>query len=253
RGAAFYEGKVYVGVLDGRLAALDASTGEVVWEVVTVDQTKPYTITGAPRIVDGKVIIGNGGAEYGVRGYVSAYDADTGELVWRFYTVPGDPSLPFESEAMERAASTWSGEWWKYGGGGTVWDAMAYDPELDLLYIGTGNGSPWNWHIRSNGQGDNLYLSSIVALRPDDGELVWYYQTTPGDTWDFTATQHLMLADLEIGGEPRKVIMQAPKNGFFYVLDRETGEFISAEPYTEVTWATGVDPETGRPIEVPGA
>ncbi|MEX2582132.1 MAG: PQQ-dependent dehydrogenase, methanol/ethanol family [Gemmatimonadota bacterium] len=253
RGAAFYDGKVYVGVLDGRLAALDAATGEVVWETVTVDQSQPYTITGAPRIVDGKVIIGNGGAEYGVRGYVSAYDADTGELVWRFYTVPGDPSQPFESEAMALAAETWSGEWWEYGGGGTVWDAMAYDPDLDLLYIGTGNGSPWNWHIRSNGEGDNLYLSSIVAVRPDTGEMVWYYQTTPADTWDFTATQHLMLADLEIGGETRQVIMQAPKNGFFYVIDRATGEFISAEPYTEVTWATGVDPQTGRPIEVPGA
>lgn len=253
RGVAFYQDKVFVGTLDGRLAAIDGRSGEVVWEVVTVDQDEPYTITGAPRIVDGMVIIGNGGAEYGVRGYVSAYDAGTGELVWRFHTVPGDPSLPFESEAMEHAASTWSGEWWKYGGGGTAWDSFAYDPELDLLYVGTGNGSPWNWQIRSNGEGDNLYLSSILALRAGTGELVWYYQTTPGDTWDFTATQHMILADLQIEGRTRKVIMQAPKNGFFYVLDRETGEFISGDAYTEVTWASGIDPETGRPIEVPGA
>ncbi len=252
RGVAVYKGKVYVGVLDGRLAALDAETGKVVWQVVTVDQSRSYTITGAPRIVKGKVIIGNGGSEYGVRGYVSAYDAETGKLVWRFYTVPGDPSQPFESPAMEKAAKTWKGEWWKMGGGGTVWDSMAYDPELDLLYIGTGNGSPWNQHVRSPGGGDNLYLSSIVALRPDTGELVWYYQTTPGDTWDFTATQHILLADLEIGGRTRKVLMQAPKNGFFYVIDRATGELISAEAYVTVSWAKGIDKQTGRPIEAPG-
>lgn len=253
RGVALYEGRVYVGTLDGRLVALDAETGDVVWEIVTVDQEQPYTITGAPRIVGGKVLIGNGGAEYGVRGYISAYDARTGELVWRFYTVPGDPSQPFESAAMEAAAETWTGEWWRYGGGGTVWDSFAYDPELDLVYVGTGNGSPWNREVRSPEGGDNLYLSSIVALRGETGELVWHYQTTPGDSWDFTATQHILLADLEIDGRLRKVAMQAPKNGFFYVLDRETGELISAEPYTEVTWATGVDLETGRPIESPRA
>ncbi len=252
RGVAVYKGKVYVGILDGRLAALEAETGKVVWQVVTVDQSKSYTITGAPRIVKGKVIIGNGGSEYGVRGYVSAYDAETGKLVWRFYTVPGDPSKPFESPAMEKAAKTWKGEWWKMGGGGTVWDSMAYDPELDLLYIGTGNGSPWNQHVRSPGGGDNLYLSSIVALRPETGQLVWYYQTTPGDTWDFTATQHILLAELEIGGRRRKVLMQAPKNGFFYVIDRATGELISAEAYVTVSWATGIDKRTGRPIESPG-
>ena len=164
-----------------------------------------------------------------MRGYVSAYDAETGKLVWRFYTVPGDPSKPFENPALEMAAKTWTGEWWKLGGGGTVWDSMAYDPELDLLYIGTGNGSPWNRAIRSPGGGDNLFLSSIVALKPDTGEYVWHYQTTPGDTWDYTATQHMILADLTIDGRARKVIMQAPKNGFFYVLDRATGELISAE------------------------
>lgn len=249
RGAAFYRGHVYVGTLDGRLAALDAATGDPVWTAATFDPDTDYTITGAPRVVQGKVIIGNGGAEYGVRGYVSAYDAETGDLIWRTYTVPGDPSRPFESEAIEKAAKTWSGQWWKAGGGGTVWDAMAYDPELDLLYVGTGNGSPWSRNLRSPGGGDNLYLSSILALNTDDGEIVWHYQTTPGDHWDFTATQPLILADLEIEGQPRKVIMQAPKNGFFYVLDRENGAFISAEPYVPVTWAEGIDPSTGRPVE----
>lgn len=253
RGVAVYKGKVYVGALDGRLIALDAADGKVVWQALTVDQNQPYTITAAPRVVKGKVIIGNGGGEYGVRGYVSAYDAETGKIAWRFYTVPGDPSKPFESPALEKAAKTWTGEWWKMGGGGTVWDSVAYDPELDLLYIGVGNGSPWNQQIRSPQGGDNLYLSSIVALRPDTGQYVWHYQTTPGDTWDFTATQHMILADLNIGGRARKVLMQAPKNGFFYVIDRATGELISAEPYVPVTWAKGVDKKFGRPIENPAA
>ncbi len=253
RGVALYEDKVYVGTFDGRLAALDRKTGKVIWQAQTVDRDQPYTITGAPRIVKGKVIIGNGGAEFGVRGYVSAYDARTGKLAWRFYTVPGDPSKPFESPEMESAAKTWKGEWWKYGGGGTAWDSFAYDAELDLLYVGTGNGSPWNQEIRSPGGGDNLYLSSILALRPDTGKLVWYYQTTPGESWDFTATQHMILADLKIGGRVRKVLMQAPKNGFFYVLDRKTGELISAEAYVPMTWAKGIDKKTGRPIEDPAA
>ncbi len=248
RGVAVYRGKVYVGTLDGRLVALDAETGDPVWETVTVDPEKDYTVTGAPRIVKGHVILGNGGAEFGVRGYVSAYDAETGELAWRTFTVPGDPSKPFESEALERAAGTWTGEWWKAGGGGTAWDSMAYDPDLDLLYVGTGNGSPWSRYTRSPGGGDNLYVCSILALRPDTGELVWHFQTTPGDTWDYTSTQHMILADLMIEGRLRKVLMQAPKNGFFWVIDRESGEFISAEPYVTVTWADGVDPKTGRPI-----
>jgi PQQ-dependent dehydrogenase (methanol/ethanol family) len=253
RGVAIYKGKVFVGVLDGRLAALNAETGKVVWQVTTVDQNYAYTITGAPRIVKGKVIIGNGGAEYGVRGYVTAYDAETGKQDWRFYIVPGDPSKPFESEALEQAAKTWNGQWWKYGGGGTAWDSFAYDPDLDLLYVGTGNGSPWNQQIRSPGGGDNLYLSSILALRADTGKLVWYYQTTPGESWDFTATQHMILADLEIQSRKRKVLMQAPKNGFFYVLDRATGELISAEKIVPISWATGVDRKTGRPIENPAS
>jgi len=254
RGAAFYKGRVYVGVLDGRLAAIDAASGKVAWQTTTVDQNQPYTITGAPRIAKGKIIIGNGGAEYGVRGYVSAYDAETGKLAWRFYTVPGDPSKPQENKALERALPTWKGsDWWKYGGGGTVWDSIVYDPELNLLYVGTGNGSTWNRHVRSPGGGDNLYLASILAINPDNGELVWHYQTTPGDTWDYTAVQPMMLADLTIGGRQRKVIMQAPKNGFFYVIDRATGELLSADKYVEVTWASHVDMKTGRPVEIPGA
>jgi quinohemoprotein ethanol dehydrogenase len=252
RGVAAWQGRIYVGTLDGRLLALDAADGSLVWETMTVDPTQPYTITGAPRVVKGKVLIGNGGAEYGVRGYVSAYDAATGALAWRFYTVPGNPDEGFESEAMRRAAETWSGEWWRLGGGGTVWDSMAYDPELDLLYVGVGNGSPWNRRLRSPGGGDNLYLSSIVALRPDTGQYVWHYQVVPAETWDYTATQHIMLADIEWAGETRKVLMQAPKSGFFMIVDRVTGELISAEPFAEVSWATHYDLSTGRPVEVPG-
>ena len=253
RGAALYRGKVISATLDGRLIAVDAETGALAWSTMTVPEDSMYTITGAPRIAKGKVIIGNSGAEYGVRGYVDAYDAETGELAWRFYTVPGNPADGFENEAMRMAAETWTGEWWTGGGGGTVWDSIVYDPELDLLYIGVGNGSPWDRNIRSPGGGDNLFLSSIVALRPDTGEYVWHYQTTPGDTWDYTATQPIMLAELPIGGRVRQVLMQAPKNGFFYVLDRRTGELISAEEFVTVTWASHVDLATGRPVELAGA
>jgi len=248
RGVAVWGDTVLIGVLDGRLIALDANNGKQKWSVSTVDSDKPYTITGAPRIANGKVFIGNGGAEFGVRGYVSAYDISNGELLWRFYTVPGDPSKPFENPILEEASKTWSGEWWTLGGGGTAWDSMAYDPELNLLYVGVGNGSPWNPNVRSAGEGDNLFLSSIVALNADTGAYAWHYQTTPGEAWDYTATQHMILADLEEDGDVRKVIMQAPKNGFFYVLDRQTGEFISGEPYVATTWAKSIDPETGRPI-----
>lgn len=250
RGLAVWQDKVFVATLDGYLIALDRFTGQVAWRTLTIDPAKDYTITGAPRVVKGRVLIGNSGAEYGVRGYVSAYDAATGALSWRFYTVPGNPANGFENPAMEMAAKTWNGEWWKMGGGGTVWDAMAYDPELNLLYIGVGNGSPWNREIRSPGGGDNLFLSSIVALNPDTGAYVWHYQTTPGESWDFTATQQIILADIPWQGKPRKVLMQAPKNGFFFVIDRVTGELLSAKPYTRVNWAKGYD-QSGRPIEVP--
>jgi alcohol dehydrogenase (cytochrome c)/quinohemoprotein ethanol dehydrogenase len=253
RGVAVWKGKVFVGTIDGRLIALDSATGNKLWEVVTVDQTKPYTITGAPRVVKGKVLIGNGGAEFGVRGYVSAYDVDTGKMAWRFYTVPGNPADGFEQPILEQAAKTWYGQWWKLGGGGTVWDSMSYDPDLDLLYIGVGNGSPWNRALRSDGKGDNLFLSSIVALRPDTGEYVWHYQSTNGESWDHTATQQIIIADLMIDGQKRHVVMQAPKNGFFYVIDAATGKLISAQNFTEISWAKGVDPKTGRPIENPAS
>lgn len=249
RGVALYNGLVYVGTLDGRLIAIDGATGKKVWQVMTVDQDESYTITGAPRVYDGKVIIGNGGAEYGVRGFVTAYDALTGEQVWRFYTVPGDPALGFENEAMRKASETWSGKFWETGGGGTAWDAFAYDPDLKLIYVGVGNGTLWNQEFRSPEGGDNLYLSSIVGLNSENGDLEWHYQTTPGDTWDYTATQHIILADLTINGQARKTLMQAPKNGFFYVLDRTNGELLSADPYVYVNWATHVDLETGRPVE----
>jgi quinohemoprotein ethanol dehydrogenase len=265
RGAAVYAGKVFVGVIDGRLVAVDARTGSPVWEAVTVDQAKPYTITGAPRAADGLVYIGNGGAEYGVRGYVSAYDVETGALRWRFYTVPGDPAKGPDGAAsdpiMATAAATWNGEWWKWGGGGTAWDAIVYDPDFDQVLVGVGNGSPWNQQIRSPGGGDNLFLASILALDARTGAYKWHYQTTPGETWDYTATQPIMLAELTIDGALRKVAMQAPKNGFFYVIDRKDGKLISAKPFLDLrpakdtpegeplAWAYAVDEKTGRPIE----
>ncbi|MES2422823.1 MAG: PQQ-dependent dehydrogenase, methanol/ethanol family [Pseudomonadota bacterium] len=251
RGVALHKGKVFVGAYDGRLVALDAATGARVWEQDTViDRSKPYTITGAPRVFNGKVIIGNGGAEYGVRGYITAYDADTGAQKWRWFTVPGDPSKPFEDESMAKAAKTWdpSGKYWEAGGGGTAWDSITFDAELNLMYIGTGNGSPWARSKRSPKGGDNLYLASIVALNPDTGKYVWHYQETPGDNWDFTSTQPMILADLKINNQPRKVILHAPKNGFFFVVDRTNGQFISAKNFVDVNWATGYD-KNGRPME----
>ena len=215
RGLAAWNGKLYIGTLDGRLIALNAATGKPVWEKLTIDPHFRYTITGAPRVAKGKVFIGNGGAEMGVRGYVSAYDAETGNLVWRFYTVPGDPSKPFESPALEKAAKTWTGEWWKLGGGGTVWDSIVYDPELDLLYIGVGNGGPWDRGVRSPKGGDNLFIASIVALKPDTGEYVWHYQETPGDMWDFTSAQPIVLADIALDGQPRKLLFHAPEEWIF--------------------------------------
>jgi alcohol dehydrogenase (cytochrome c)/quinohemoprotein ethanol dehydrogenase len=249
RGAAAWGGKIFFGTLDGRLISLDAATGKRVWETLTIDPNQRYSITGAPRVAAGKVIIGNGGGEYGVRGYVSAYDVETGKLIWRFYTVPGDPSQPFETPELAKAAKTWSGKWWTLGGGGTVWNAMAYDPKLDLLYIGTGNGTTWAEKYRSPEGGDNLFTCSIIALNLSTGKYVWHYQQDPGDEWDFDSDEDMVLADLPIDGRVRQVLMQAPKNGFFYVIDRTNGELISAKPYTYINWATGIDMQTGRPIE----
>jgi quinohemoprotein ethanol dehydrogenase len=255
RGVAVYGNKVYVGTLDARLVALDAETGKVAWEVATADKNSDYSITGAPLIVKGKVIIGNGGGEFAVRGYISAYDAETGKMIWRFYTVPGDPSKPFENQAMEAAAKTWSGDiaWWKLGGGGNPWNSISYDPQLDLLYFGTGQAGPWVQKYRSAMGQDNLYICSIIAVKPETGKFVWYFQTTPGDEWDFDSIADLVQVDLKIDGNLRHVIMQAPKNGYFYVLDRKTGKFISGAPLQKITWAKGLDPKTGRPIINPDA
>ena len=252
RGVAAWNGKIFVGTFDGRLVALDARTGKPVWSVLTVDQNKPYTITQAPRVIKGRVVIGNSGAEYGVRGYISAYDTESGKLAWRFYTVPGDPSQPAEDPILVEAAKTWKGDWWKRGGGGTVWESLSYDPELNLIYFGVGNGLNWDHGYRSRSQGDNWFLSSIVAINADTGRYAWHYQATPGEEWDFDAVQQLILADLDIGGARRQVLMQANKNGFFYVLDRKSGQLISAKNFTPVTWASGIDPKTGRPLENAG-
>lgn len=265
RGVAVYKGKIYLGVIDGRLEALNPRNGKVIWSTVTVDQSKPYTITGAPRVVKDKVLIGNGGAELGVRGYISAYDAESGELVWRFYTVPNPRKEPdgvaSDSVYANLANDTWGndGAWVSDGGGGTVWDSIVYDEVYDRVIFGVGNGSPWNQIVRDPTSyweefKDNLFLSSIVAVDAETGEYAWHFQTTPGDNWDYTATQTIILADLPIGnaGENRRVAMQAPKNGFFYVIDAENGEFISGKDFVPITWATGLD-EEGRPIESPDA
>lgn len=260
RGVAVYEGKLYLGVIDGRVEALDAKTGEVLWSKVTVDQSKPYTITGAPRVVDGKVLIGNGGAELGVRGYLNALDAETGDLIWRFYTVPSADKQPdgaASDSAFEQVGNvTWgdTGAWKTDGGGGTVWDSVIYDEVNDSVIFGVGNGSPWNQRLRDPSGLDNLFLSSIVAVDADTGEYKWHFQTTPGDNWDYTATQTLIIAELPLGddGADRRVVMQAPKNGFFYVIDAATGEFVAGNNYVPMNWATGLT-EDGRPIEVPEA
>ena len=293
RGVAISRGKLFFGTVDGRLIALDAGTGARLWEKQTTDTTKPYTITGAPRVVKNLVLIGNGGAEMGVRGYVSAYNVNDGSLAWRFYTVPnpeGKPDGAASDEIFAKAAAkTWNetGEWKESGGGGTVWDAIVYDEELDQLYIGVGNGNPWNHGLRSGGEGDNLFLASIVALNPDTGKYLWHYQETPGETWDYTSTQHIILANVDwpvdtdakdsgaaalsataaatsaasksadtaaVKTTKRKVLFHAPKNGFFFVLDRTNGKLLKAEPYVDnINWATGYDMKTGRPIENPDA
>ena len=253
RGVAVYQGRVFIATFDGRVVAVDAATGQKVWDVDTYDPSavSPFTVTGAPRTGGGKVYIGQSSSEFGVRGYVSAYDAETGELAWRFYLVPGDPSQPFEHPELEMAAETWSGEWWKLGAGGTVWSSIVYDPDLHTVYLGVGNGAPWPRDIRSPGGGDNLFLTAVVAVDPDTGRMKWYYQQVPGDNWDYSAAMDMVLADMEVDGMMRKVLLQAPKNGFFYVLDREDGELLRAHPYGEINWATHVDMETGRPIENP--
>ena len=256
RGISFYEGKLFAATWDGRLFALDAKTGKELWSVRTFDIDRALYITGAPKAFNGKVLIGNGGTEAGpTRGWVTAYDADTGEEAWKFYIVPGNPADGFENAAMEMAAKTWTGDWWRHGGGGNAWHGFTYDPEFNAIYIGTGNGSPWNRKIRSPGGGDNLFLSSIVALDADTGEYRWHYQTTPGESWDYNSNMDIVLADLRLADddEPIKAILHAPKNGFFYVIDRKTGKLVSAKAFVETTWATHIDIETGRPVEVPGA
>ncbi len=252
RGLAWYDGKIFVGTMDGRLIALDAATGKEVWSVQTLKDGDPTYITGAPRAFDGKVIVGFGGADFGaVRGYVSTYDASSGKLLWRWHTVPGDPAKGFEDTSQEMAAKTWHGEWWKLGGGGTAWNAFSYDPDTDTVFVGVGNGSPWNHKARSQGKGDNLFLASVVALDAESGAYKWHYQVNPGESWDYGATMDMAFADLAIQGKVRKVLMTMPKNGFFYVIDRLSGQLISAEPVVRVNWAAKIDLATGRPVENP--
>jgi quinohemoprotein ethanol dehydrogenase len=251
RGIAMYEGKIIAPAVDGRLRALDAATGRILWETRVSPETMPYTVTMAPRVIKGgKVIVGVSGGEYGIRGFFAAFDVNTGKQVWKFYTVPGDPSKPFEHPELAAAAKTWSGEWWKIGGGGGVWNGVAYDADNDIVYVGTGQPGPWTDMHR--GPGDNLYTCSILAVKGSTGKMVWYYQEVPGDDWDYDSIADLMLADLNINGKQRKVIMHAPKDAFFYVLDRLTGEVISADPITKISWATGMDAK-GHPIVNPAA
>jgi alcohol dehydrogenase (cytochrome c)/quinohemoprotein ethanol dehydrogenase len=247
RGVAAFDGKIYVATYDGKLVALDQKSGKEVWSVLTLDHNKPVTSTGAPRIAHGKVIIGNAGGEFGVRGYITAYDAKTGKQLWRFYTVPGNPAEPFEQPILKVAAKTWSGNWWDLGGGGTVWDGLIYDEKDNLMIFGTGNGSPWNRRYRGNGGGDNLFVASIVAVNADTGKYAWHYQQAPGEGWDYDATSPLMLADLKISGKQRHVVLHASKNGYFYVLDAKSGQFISANNFVPANWTRGFDPKTGRP------
>ncbi|HEY0446390.1 MAG TPA: PQQ-dependent dehydrogenase, methanol/ethanol family [Allosphingosinicella sp.] len=255
RGIAYADGKIFTGTRDGRLIAVDAKNGNLLWSEQTLDEAEGGYITGPPWVAGDKVVIGFGGADYNpVRGYVTAYDMNTGKRAWRFYVVPGDPAKGFENKAMEMAAKTWTGEWWKHGGaGGTVWHAMAYDPRFNRIYLGTGNGAPWNQKIRSPGGGDNLFLASIVALDADTGEYAWHYQVNPGETWDFNNTMDIQLADLPVGGEIKPVLIHAPKNGFFYVIDRTNGKLISAEKFGKATWAERIDLKSGRPVETADA
>ncbi|MBA4355451.1 MAG: PQQ-dependent dehydrogenase, methanol/ethanol family, partial [Novosphingobium sp.] len=254
RGLAYERGRLFVGTQDGRLLSMDARNGKLIWSMQATPTTDASFISGPPRVFDGKVIIGFGGADVDdIRGYVTAYDTATGKQLWRFYTVPGDPAKGFEDDAQAMAAKTWAGEWWRMGGGGTVWNAMTYDPTTNTMILGVGNGAPWNHKIRSLGKGDNLFLSSIVGLDATTGRYKWHYQTNPGESWDYNASMDMALADLDVDGVRRHVLMTAPKNGFFYVIDRTNGKLISAKPFVKVTWAEGIDIATGRPIEVPDA
>ena len=262
RGIAWWNGKILVATLDGRLIAVDAKTGKAKWTAQTADYLKGYYITGAPRAFDGKVIVGNAGADFAdnctppncpvVRGYVTAYDAQTGKQLWRFYTVPGNPAVD-QDETTKLAAKSWAGEWWKKGGGGTVWNSMTYDADYHQILLGTGNGAPHSYQERSQGKGDNLFLGSIVAVDADTGAYKWHYQTNPGETWDFNNAMDIQLADLKIGGVARKVLVHAPKNGFVYVLDRKDGKLISAKNWVPTTWASAIDLKTGRPVENPAS
>ena len=258
RGAAVYHGKVFTGTYDGRLIALDAKTGKLAWSQTTTDPKAMYSISGAPRVANGLVFVGNAGGEFGGRGYVTAYNADTGKKVWRFYMTPGDPKKP-DGEVSDAAIKsiaqpTWFGPHTDYRGGGHVWNSMVYDAEFDTLYMATGNGYPWVRKFRSDNKGDNLFICSIVAVDAKTGKYKWHYQETPGDSWDFDSVADMILADVTLKGEKRKVLMHTPKNGFFYEIDRRTGKLISAEPYVPgVNWATSIDLKTGRPVTTPGA
>ncbi|MBV8902264.1 MAG: PQQ-dependent dehydrogenase, methanol/ethanol family [Acidobacteriia bacterium] len=252
RGIALYNGTIIAALNDGRLLALNALTGKPVWEARVAFPQDLYTLTMAPRIAGDKVIIGASGGDKWTRGFFSAFDAKTGHFAWKFYTVPGNPELPPENEAMRAALKTWSGDFWTKGGGGAVWDGFAYDPDANLVYVGTGNAEPWVQKFRGGQNVDNLYTCSILAVDLTSGQLKWHFQTTPNDNWDYDSVQQLMLLDLNINGRPRKVITQASKNGFFWVLDRITGEFISGAPYVKTTWALGLDAK-GRPIVNPAA
>jgi quinohemoprotein ethanol dehydrogenase len=253
RGVAVWKGRVYVASVDGRLHALDAATGKKVWEVDTItDHKMPYTSTGAPQIAGRVVVIGNSGADMGhgaVRGYVSAYDVATGALRWRFYTVPPDPGKPYENPELAAADKTWDSHRASlYKGGGTAWDGFAYDPQLNMVYFGTANAAPYDSRQLGPSNPDELFTASILAVHADSGRLAWHYQATPHDHWDFDAVQKLVMADLTVSGQTRHTLMQADKNGFFYILDRKSGELLSATNYTYVNWASGIDLKTGRPI-----
>ncbi len=249
RGVAYAGGRIFLGTLDGRLLALNARSGKLEWSVETTDRQSVQYITGAPRTFHGMVVIGNGGADFGARGYLTAYDAVTGNRRWRFYVVPGSPQENAGDPTMERAAATWQGEYWKTGTGGDPWDGITFDEDLNRIYVGTGNAAPYDPEVRSPGGGDNLFTASIVALNADTGQYIWHYQVNPRDAWDYDASQQMALATLTLNGQRRKVLLQAPKNGFFYVLDRETGKLISAGKPAKVTWADHVDVATGRPVE----